>query len=244
MLAKRTLDEEAAAAWLQTFQEASTALSEREQQLALAASAIETKMEYVGVTAVEDKLQEGVPKTIEQLQRANIKIWMLTGDKLETAWVIAQNASLVQRQQAFYTIGASSPTEARHQLHGYPQGAISAPCLILDGASLDVCVEHFTSLFIEVACAAPTVVVCRCSPTHSARARAEQEAELYAEDLTPAWKRVVQGVREMCDVCGICDVCEICDLCRMCEVCKMCDVCRIDDVYEICDEWIIVDGNS
>ena len=54
------------------------------------------------------------------------------------------------------------------QLNGYPQGIANAPCLILDGASLDLCVEHHESLFLEVACAAPTVVVCRCSPTQKA----------------------------------------------------------------------------
>jgi len=93
---------------------------------------------------------------------------MLTGDKLETAALVAQNASLVTRQQAFYKIQVASASEARQQLHGYPQGSINAPCLILDGPTLDICVTHHTRLFIEVACAAPAVVVCRCSPTQKA----------------------------------------------------------------------------
>ena len=94
---------------------------------------------------------------------------MLTGDKLETAMIVAKNSSLVARNQAFYHVAVRAPAEARQQLNGYPQGSVNAPCLILDGAALDLCVEHHTRLFIEVACAAPTVVVCRCSPTQKAQ---------------------------------------------------------------------------
>ena len=62
-----------------------------------------------------------------------------------------------------------SAAEARQQLNSYPQGSVNAPSLFLDGASLDICVEHHTHLFIEVACAAPTVICCRCSPTQKAQ---------------------------------------------------------------------------
>ena len=75
-----------------------------------------------------------------------VRTWMLTGDKLETAVIVAQNASLVARHQQFYTVKAVTPAEARQKLHGYPQGSINAPCLMLDGPSLDVCIEHHTEL--------------------------------------------------------------------------------------------------
>lgn len=125
-------------------------------------------MRLLAVTAVEDKLQANVRTTLEALRDANVKIWMLTGDKLETAMVIAQNASLVSRHQPFYPVRVRSAAEARQQLNGYPQGSINAPCLILDGASLQLCVEHQHRLFMEVACAAPTVICCRCTPTQKA----------------------------------------------------------------------------
>merc|ERR1712216_323970 len=121
------------------------------------------------ITAVEDRLQANVRTTLEMLRGANVRTWMLTGDKLETAILVAQNSSLVARHQAFHRVtGVRAPAEARQALNGYPQGTVNAPCLILDGDSLDLCVEHHTRLFIEVACAAPTVVVCRCSPTQKA----------------------------------------------------------------------------
>jgi len=53
------------------------------------AELIEKELVLIGSTAIEDKLQEGVPECIETLSRAGIKIWVLTGDKLETAINIA-----------------------------------------------------------------------------------------------------------------------------------------------------------
>ena len=56
---------------------------------------IERDLFVIGATAVEDKLQENVPETIADLLRANIKIWMLTGDKMETAENIAKSCRLI-----------------------------------------------------------------------------------------------------------------------------------------------------
>jgi magnesium-transporting ATPase (P-type) len=65
---------------------ATVALTDREGALERAAEEIEKEMMLVGATAIEDKLQEGVPDTIATLARAGIKIWVLTGDKQETAF--------------------------------------------------------------------------------------------------------------------------------------------------------------
>ena len=48
-------------------------------------------MNVSGATAIEDKLQDGVAQTIANLELAGIKIWVLTGDKQETAINIGQN---------------------------------------------------------------------------------------------------------------------------------------------------------
>lgn len=56
---------------------------------------LERNLTLLGATAVEDKLQDGVPETIADLLRANIKVWMLTGDKLETAENIAKSCKLI-----------------------------------------------------------------------------------------------------------------------------------------------------
>ena len=46
---------------------------------------VERDLTIVGATAIEDRLQEGVPETIESMRAAGIKVWVLTGDKEETA---------------------------------------------------------------------------------------------------------------------------------------------------------------
>jgi magnesium-transporting ATPase (P-type) len=101
VFAKRVLPRHEAERWLETFRSAQTALSEREALLAAAAEEVETTLTLVGASAIEDKLQEGVPQTIQALQQANIKVWMLTGDKQETAINIGHASSLLdERMQA------------------------------------------------------------------------------------------------------------------------------------------------
>jgi phospholipid-translocating ATPase len=63
----------------------------REERLAQVYDAIETQMELVGATAVEDRLQDKVPETLEALRMAGIKVWVLTGDKRETAINISKS---------------------------------------------------------------------------------------------------------------------------------------------------------
>ena len=67
------------------YNEADTSLEGRADKLEAVAELIEKDMELLGATAIEDKLQEGVPDAIASLAEAGIKIWVLTGDKEETA---------------------------------------------------------------------------------------------------------------------------------------------------------------
>ena len=168
VVACRTLTEGQYATFAAELQKARLAKGSRNAAVRSAFEMLEEEMAVLCVTAVEDRLQAHVRTTLEMLRGANVRTWMLTGDKLETAIIVAQNSSLVARQQAFYHVNVRSAAEARQQLNGFPQGSVNAPCLILDGGSLDLCVDSHTKLFIEVACAAPTVVICRCSPTQKA----------------------------------------------------------------------------
>ncbi len=67
--------------WQQKYFEAKTALEGREEKLAAVGDLIERELLLLGCTAIEDKLQAGVPEAIERLANAGIKIWVLTGDK-------------------------------------------------------------------------------------------------------------------------------------------------------------------
>lgn len=74
-------------------------VSDRVARVAQVVESLEREMELLCVTGVEDKLQDNVRPTLELLRNAGIKIWMLTGDKLETATCIAKSSRLVSRTQ-------------------------------------------------------------------------------------------------------------------------------------------------
>ena len=91
-------------AWNEKFIEASQALQNREEKLEEVANLIEKDLTLLGSTAIEDKLQVGVPRTIEQLMKANIAVWVLTGDKQDTAINIGQACSLITPQMKLRVI--------------------------------------------------------------------------------------------------------------------------------------------
>jgi phospholipid-transporting ATPase len=83
------------ATWSAIYDKASTTLTNRAEELDRAAEMIEQNMILLGATAIEDKLQDGVPETIHTLQEANIKVWVLTGDRQETAINIGYSCRLL-----------------------------------------------------------------------------------------------------------------------------------------------------
>lgn len=72
-------------AWSERYHEATLAIDDREAKVEAVSDEIEHDLRLLGATAIEDRLQDGVPETIADLKRAGIKIWVATGDKLETA---------------------------------------------------------------------------------------------------------------------------------------------------------------
>ncbi|XP_055326989.1 phospholipid-transporting ATPase ID isoform X5 [Sitodiplosis mosellana] len=94
-LAERYIDEEFFYEWRKRQQEAATSLNCREDRLGEIYEEIECEMSLIGVTAIEDKLQDGVQQAISNLQMAGIKIWVLTGDKQETAVNIGYSCHLL-----------------------------------------------------------------------------------------------------------------------------------------------------
>lgn len=78
---------------------------------------LEHDMELLGITGVEDKLQNEVAVTIESLRAGGIQVWMLTGDKIETATCIAISAGFKdRRQQMFFMRDLESVRDARAKL--------------------------------------------------------------------------------------------------------------------------------
>lgn len=94
--AYRKLDKDFALEWLEKWHEALNTVNDRQANIDKVAEMIENNLRFIGATGVEDRLQEGVPQTIQTLMEANIKIWMLTGDRFETAVSTAFLSNLVQ----------------------------------------------------------------------------------------------------------------------------------------------------
>ena len=85
VLGVRILTENECETWLEEFNKAAASIKDRDEKLTAAAQKIECMLHIVGASAIEDKLQDGVPETIKKLGQAGIKLWVLTGDKRETA---------------------------------------------------------------------------------------------------------------------------------------------------------------
>ncbi|XP_054440070.1 phospholipid-transporting ATPase FetA-like [Pteronotus mesoamericanus] len=89
IVAYRELDDSFFRDWSKKHSEACLSLVNRENKISAVYEEIEKDLMLLGATAIEDKLQDGVPQTIKMLNKAKIKIWVLTGDKQETAVNIA-----------------------------------------------------------------------------------------------------------------------------------------------------------
>ncbi|KAL9596199.1 MAG: hypothetical protein Q9219_005951 [cf. Caloplaca sp. 3 TL-2023] len=154
------------------YREASLSLQNRDAKMAHVVKAhLENNLELLGVTGVEDKLQKDVKPSLELLRNAGIKIWMLTGDKVETARCVAVSAKLVSRTQYIHTITkltpdtpAASALDALSLLRSKPDST----ALLIDGDSLSYFLSHHRWEFVSIAVLLPAVIACRCSPTQKA----------------------------------------------------------------------------
>ncbi|KAK3901492.1 hypothetical protein C8A05DRAFT_34816 [Staphylotrichum tortipilum] len=149
-------------------QEASLSITNRDAGMqAVVSRYLERDLELLGVTGVEDKLQRDVKPSLELLRNAGIKIWMLTGDKVETARCVAVSSKLVARGQYIHTVAKLRRKDAARENLDLLRAKTDA-CLLIDGESLALYLTHYRTEFISAAVLLPTVVACRCSPTQKA----------------------------------------------------------------------------
>ena len=95
LFCEKQLDKKEYQEWARKYHEATTSIEGREEKMESVQELIETDMELTGATAIEDKLQDDVGFTIAILKEAGIKVWVLTGDKIETAINIAFACKLI-----------------------------------------------------------------------------------------------------------------------------------------------------
>ncbi|XP_054829009.1 LOW QUALITY PROTEIN: phospholipid-transporting ATPase VA [Eublepharis macularius] len=108
-IAKKVLSKENYACWLKSHIEAESSIDNREELLFQSATRLETDLHLLGATGIEDRLQDGVPETIASLRKAGLQIWVLTGDKQETAINIAYACKLLDHDEEIITLNADSP---------------------------------------------------------------------------------------------------------------------------------------
>lgn len=154
------------------YHQASMSLQNRESKMSKTVKDyLEHNLELLGVTGVEDKLQKDVKSSLELLRNAGIKIWMLTGDKVETARCVAVSAKLVSRTQFIHTItylSTTSNTSAALDNLSLLRSKPETTALLIDGDSLSYFLTYCRQDFISVAVLLPAVIACRCSPTQKA----------------------------------------------------------------------------
>ncbi|XP_074042262.1 ATPase, class II, type 9B isoform X2 [Leptinotarsa decemlineata] len=168
VVAKKNLTEEQYFDFEARYNAARLSTTDRVARVAQVVESLEREMELLCITGVEDKLQDNVRPTLELLRNAGIKIWMLTGDKLETATCIAKSSRLVSRTQGLHILKkVVTRTDAHLELNAYRRKQDCA--LVISGESLEVCLSYYQQEFMELATAAPAVVCCRCSPTQKAQ---------------------------------------------------------------------------
>lgn len=113
VVAARDLTDAELEEWQQKYEDASTSLTDRSAKLRQTASLIERDLILLGATGIEDKLQDGVPEAIESLRQAGIKVWVLTGDKQETAISIGLSCKLLTSDMQLIIINGTSEQECK-----------------------------------------------------------------------------------------------------------------------------------
>ena len=167
VIAQKFISEEEYDAWNIDFQAALIALVNRHEKIRECAEKLEIDMDFLGVTGVEDKLQENVCSSIEAIRHAGIKVWMLTGDKVETAKCIAISAGIKASDQDIYEIkGISDSLELHQKIIEYSNKLTNV--LLIEGTCLGTILNDYEKLFFDIAGKAPAVIFCRCLPTQKA----------------------------------------------------------------------------
>ncbi|CEG45204.1 p-type atpase (p-atpase) superfamily [Plasmopara halstedii] len=182
-IAQRRVDEKTYLNWSERFKQANSSLEEIEKRkngeanmIDQLMTEIERDLELLGATAIEDKLQANVPTCIANLMRAGMCVWMLTGDKQETAINISYACQLMDNdmQQFVFNCSMYPTTDAIYSqlctANAQVQRGNGRHALVIDGECLELTLEdeRCQQEFLALAMACDAVVCCRVSPSQKA----------------------------------------------------------------------------
>lgn len=182
---KRDLTEEYVLAWMKEYNHARSSIFQRAERLSECAHAIEREMDLLGALGIEDELQDGAPGAIQVLRQAGVNVWMITGDKAETAFAIGKMCSLISPDHTVERVLGLSGPELRQRLGdiqtyldretGGMRASVAVKyrshlALLIDGTSLEGIwtASDMKLIFSSIAHHMPTVIACRVSPLQKA----------------------------------------------------------------------------
>ncbi|KAF2762871.1 phospholipid-translocating P-type ATPase [Pseudovirgaria hyperparasitica] len=169
----RFLNEQDYQGWKKIYLDATTSLVDRTELIEKAGDLIEQNLELTGATAIEDKLQKGVPEAIDKLRRANIKMWMLTGDKRETAINIGHSCRLIKDYSTVTVLDNEAGEVEQNIAAGIVDinsGHVAHSVVVVDGQTLSYILTSppLSALFFDLAILVDSVICCRASPSQKA----------------------------------------------------------------------------
>nr|XP_014349180.1 PREDICTED: probable phospholipid-transporting ATPase VD [Latimeria chalumnae] len=194
-IAKKVMSDNEYEEWLNFHFLAETNIDNREELLLESAMRLETNLTLLGATGIEDRLQEGVPDTVEALRQAGVKIWVLTGDKQETAVNVAYACKLLDQEDKVFTLNASSKEACESLINLYLKELQDETCvqtanspanlrfapppkraleshfgLVIDGKTLEFALhESLEGQFLELTKCCRAVVCCRSTPLQKSK---------------------------------------------------------------------------
>jgi len=190
-IAKKDLSQQEYEEWLENHKNAEVALEERDEKLAQSAELMERELVLLGATGIEDRLQDGVSETIASLRNAGIKVWILTGDKQETAVNIGFSCKLIDPHMEIITVNSPTKSECNdlldqinermhtnwptlvmsptHSLSSANNNSRPPMALIIDGLTLSFALQSpLDKKFIDIAKQCESVICCRAAPLQKA----------------------------------------------------------------------------
>jgi len=172
----RQLNDGEVKSFLADFDKANRAMTDRDLQLEKVAEKVEQQIQILGATAIEDKLQDGVPETIKKIRLAGIRLWVLTGDKLETAIEIGYSTNVLSQDMDVQVLdedksGANHLEEIRRSwsVNKNDEDRAKRAIVVTGGALQNIFSDDKAKdLLLKVATSSAVLIACRVSPAQKA----------------------------------------------------------------------------
>lgn len=187
VMAKRTIKDDVYTEWKQKWDELALSLDEdKDKKLEEHGALLEKRLTLVGASAIEDRLQDGVPDAIRFLMNAHIRVWMLTGDKQETAIEIGKSCNLIQTFHTLVDLSSKGDEEFSsllgYNVLKYGLTLKSIPeiiemrktlsermAIVIDGSTLAMALARHQKNFFKLGLLADSCICCRVSPAQKAQ---------------------------------------------------------------------------